>query len=156
MSIVLTSHKQIISWNDYASSNYIGPIRAQGVTQAGAGVYVDSTHSHDGWRMILPYYIKAFKAGVRSITVDTEGASFWYRTTSKNTCSNGGTSCAPPSANGKGAGEKCVNDSIYVVTALKQAKTISVSVGTGKVGPASRPPQGSTFMRCRSQAAKAR
>ena len=52
---------QIISWNDYGESHYIGPIRPSGVV-SGAW-YVDSNHAHTGWTAFLPHYIAAYKAG---------------------------------------------------------------------------------------------
>ncbi|KAH8146185.1 uncharacterized protein LAJ45_09883 [Morchella importuna] len=71
---VLPQYVEIITWNDYGESHYIGPIRSQGIV-SGAEVYVNNM-PHDAWRFILPYYIAAYKAGTRDVTVPTEGLCF--------------------------------------------------------------------------------
>ncbi|SLM37963.1 alpha--glucanase [Lasallia pustulata] len=48
---------EIISWNDYGESHYIGPIRSPGIP-SGAARYVDNM-PHDDWRAFLPFYIAA-------------------------------------------------------------------------------------------------
>ncbi|KAF7182431.1 hypothetical protein CNMCM7691_002001 [Aspergillus felis] len=50
---------QILSWNDYGETHYIGPIHEEGVPE-GALRYV-SGHPHDAWRTFLPHYIDAYR-----------------------------------------------------------------------------------------------
>ena len=57
---------QIISWNDYGESHYIGPIRPSGIPQ-GAQWYVDAdTTPHATWLDLLPHYIHAYKQAATS------------------------------------------------------------------------------------------
>jgi hypothetical protein len=44
---------EMLTWNDYGESHYIGPIRAAGIP-AGAKWYVQN-NPHDAWRIQLPY-----------------------------------------------------------------------------------------------------
>ncbi|RPB11294.1 glycoside hydrolase [Morchella conica CCBAS932] len=122
---VLPQYVEIITWNDYGESHYIGPIRSQGIV-SGAEVYVNNM-PHDAWRFILPYYIAAYKAGTRDVTVPTEGAMFWYRTTPKAVCGDGSTTCG--NAGTGGSAVNCVRDSVFVVTASNTATSVEVTIG---------------------------
>ncbi|OJD22393.1 hypothetical protein ACJ73_06261 [Blastomyces percursus] len=51
---------QIISWNDYGESHYIGPIREPGIPQGAANYVV--RNPHDAWRTLLPVYISSYKS----------------------------------------------------------------------------------------------
>lgn len=103
----------------------MGPIRSQSIV-AGAEVYVNNM-PHDAWRFILPYYIAAYKAGTRNVPIPTQGAVFWYRTTPKSVCSNGGTTC--DNSGTQGGAERCVRDSVFVVSASSTPVTVSVRIG---------------------------
>jgi len=81
---------------------------------------------HKDWQFILPYYIAAYKAGVRPPSVGTQGAVFYYRTTPKGTCSDGGTTCHP---NGGVSATQCTTDTVNVITAVDTATTVTVSIG---------------------------
>lgn len=82
---------------------------------------------HDAWRFTLPYYIDAYKAGTRNIPIASEGAVFWYRTTPKNVCSDGGTTCDVSGSGGSAA--NCVRDSVFVISASNSPTTVSISIG---------------------------
>jgi hypothetical protein len=86
---------QIISWNDFGESHYIGPLDTR---QYAA---FDSDHGkapynyahdvpHNGWRKFLPFVIDMYKSGTSRIT--TESVVTWYRKSSavNPACSNGG------------------------------------------------------------------
>ncbi|KZS88876.1 hypothetical protein SISNIDRAFT_432302 [Sistotremastrum niveocremeum HHB9708] len=51
---------EIITWNDYGESHYIGPIEG---AQPNSQAWVDG-FDHTGWLAITSYYAKAFKTGV--------------------------------------------------------------------------------------------
>ncbi|RAH87503.1 hypothetical protein BO86DRAFT_300109 [Aspergillus japonicus CBS 114.51] len=91
---------EIISWNDFGESHYIGPIQASGSALA------DSTYTafgtgeapynyvldmpHDGWRVFLPWLADTYKQNISSIT--QEGVQAWYRRNVGGECaSDGGT-----------------------------------------------------------------
>jgi len=86
---------QIISWNDFGESHYIGPLdsRQYGAFGPNAGKapynYVLGM-PHDGWRETLPFYISMFKSGTASI--NQERLVGWYRTHKNGQCGDGGTS----------------------------------------------------------------
>lgn len=96
---------EIISWNDYGETHYIGPIYEDGIPD-GASRYV-SNHPHDAWRLLLPHYIAAYKSGngghlrgmrsrasaVRRIkSADPEDKIvYWYRSNPSTSGSSGGT-----------------------------------------------------------------
>lgn len=110
--------------NDYGESHYICDTYEQQIV-AGAKPYVDG-FPHQAFRFVLPYYIAAFKAGKRDVSlIKTEGAIFWYRTTPATICSDGGTTCG---SNGPAA-ETCTKDTVNIMTAFKKATTITVKVG---------------------------
>ncbi|KAF6812686.1 glycosyl hydrolase family 18 [Colletotrichum sojae] len=83
---------QIISWNDYGESHYIGPLDD---TQYEAFDVGDAPYNyvknmpHDGWRDHLPYLIDLYKTGTASFT--KESMVTWFRTSLSDTCADGGT-----------------------------------------------------------------
>ncbi|KAK4215931.1 family 71 glycoside hydrolase [Rhypophila decipiens] len=83
---------QIISWNDFGESHYIGPIVEKALYALDIGKapfdFVTSRH-HDGWRFFLPFLIQLAKTG--RATVGTQGVVTWFRRTGARTCGNGGT-----------------------------------------------------------------
>ena len=63
---------EIISWNDYGESHYIGPIidKALGALTYGEAPFDYVTgYPHDGWRSLLPFYIDMYM--VRAILPST-------------------------------------------------------------------------------------
>ncbi|KAK8045050.1 hypothetical protein PG993_005074 [Apiospora rasikravindrae] len=89
---VKPDYVEIITWNDFGESHYIGPLdsRQYGPFQGGKAPYnyVEGL-SHDGWRLFLPYLIKQYKTG--SASIDKEGLVTWYRTQPGKACATGGT-----------------------------------------------------------------
>ena len=60
---------EILTWNDYGESSYIGPV--EGALPAGSDVWVDG-FDHDGINVLTKYYATAFKTGsYPAITKDT-------------------------------------------------------------------------------------
>lgn len=80
---------EIITWNDYGESHYIGPIHEGGVP-SGSMRYVKDV-SHDAFRQMLPGFIDAFKAGKSSVQPTDERLCFWYRPSLKSGGSADGT-----------------------------------------------------------------
>ena len=83
---------EIISWNDYGESHYIGPLddrqyEAFDIGRAPFNYVKDMPH--DGWRETLPYFISMYKTG--SALVDQERLVTWYRVNKNGACSDGGT-----------------------------------------------------------------
>jgi len=67
---------QIVTWNDYGESHYIGPIPDPSEIPTGSAPYVLSS-PHESWRALLPYYISKYKGTAYTIVRDQ--MTFWYR-----------------------------------------------------------------------------
>ncbi|KAJ5998516.1 hypothetical protein N7451_006326 [Penicillium sp. IBT 35674x] len=84
---------EIISWNDYGESHYIGPLydKAMEAFQIGEAPFNYVTDMpHDGWRETLPFWIDMYKSGSAEVTEEKIVA--WYRTSPAAACGSGGTS----------------------------------------------------------------
>ncbi|KAJ6014734.1 hypothetical protein N7540_009325 [Penicillium herquei] len=83
---------EIISWNDYGESHYIGPIRENALAALDIGQaqydYVTG-FPHDAWRDMLPFLINLYKTGSASMGSDL--ATYWYYPNPIDSCSVGGT-----------------------------------------------------------------
>ena len=119
--------KQILTWNDFGESHYIGPITNASGIPDGALKYVDNM-PHDHWRNLLPYYIKAYKSG-GAPAVDTERVQVWYRPSPTTVGSSDGTlGNAPwePKINANAV----VQDKVFFTALVKAASTVSVQIGS--------------------------
>jgi len=82
---MLISHRsqvdiaQIITWNDYGESSYIGPIEGD---QPNSQAWTNS-FPHDGWLKMTRYYANAFKSGAYP-TVTEDSVYIWSRPHSKD------------------------------------------------------------------------
>ena len=84
---------QIISWNDYGESHYIGPLydHAMEAFDIGAAPFNYATDMpHDGWRATIPFWADMYKHGMAEVTEETIIA--WYRLTPGAACASGRTS----------------------------------------------------------------
>ncbi|KAK7429859.1 Glucan endo-1,3-alpha-glucosidase agn1 [Neonectria magnoliae] len=69
---------QIISWNDYGESHYIGGVRKSPPFEHKDNFYdYIENMTHDGWRKTLPAWISLWKKG--TTTVAKEEVAMWYR-----------------------------------------------------------------------------
>jgi glucan endo-1,3-alpha-glucosidase len=129
---------EIVTWNDYGESHYIGPIVSNGIPYnpsvpgVNAHTYVDGM-PHDHWRDTLPYYIQQYKAAMGSgsaPSVSTETLSYWYRLAPKGSGSDNGVTgndcayqtCYTP--------EQIVQDEVFV-TALIESLPAEVHIQIG-------------------------
>ncbi|BFZ57142.1 Glucan endo-1,3-alpha-glucosidase agn1 [Savitreella phatthalungensis] len=113
---------EIITWNDYGESSYIGPI-------TGATPY-DSTinsaqwvngHDHTAWLDLTAYYIQAYKQGAL-FTPSSNKLFMWYRTQSKNAAASADPYGQPTNSN-------FASDNIYLTVLLTSPATVTVSQG---------------------------
>ncbi|KAJ9367746.1 CAZyme family GH71 and CBM24 [Paecilomyces variotii] len=84
---------EIVSWNDYGESHYIGPLydKAMEAFTIGKAPFNYATNMpHDGWRLTLPFWIDMYKKGTAEVT--EEHIVAWYRLTPAAACDSGGTS----------------------------------------------------------------
>ncbi|CAK5284108.1 unnamed protein product [Mycena citricolor] len=126
---------EIITWNDYGESHYIGPLHSSSFAAFSIGNapynYADGM-PHDGWRAFLPYLIATYKTGKATITQELLTA--WFRLTPGTACADGGTTGNtasqlqleyPPA--------QIVQDKIYFAALLAAEVAPSVTVGGSAV-----------------------
>lgn len=123
---------EILTWNDFGESHYIGPLH-----ESEFGLFTDGQAPynyvegmpHDGWRAFLPYLIQQYKTG-NAPPVSSEGLSTWYRVNPNNACSNGGTT-----GNDPGHGQQVldptavVQDRVFYSALLGSSADVTVSIG---------------------------
>ncbi|KAL4938729.1 hypothetical protein BDV06DRAFT_225700 [Aspergillus oleicola] len=124
---------EILTWNDYGESHYIGPVRdnATGVIAEGAPFdYVDDM-PHDGWRGVLPFLIEKYKKGVNSeVEVQEENLSAWYRLSPASACGGGKTSGNSPSSHQTlMKPEQVLEDKVFYSALLDGNADVMVSIG---------------------------
>jgi glucan endo-1,3-alpha-glucosidase len=110
---------QIVTWNDYGESHYIGPIIEEGIPQgpgADARPYVNNM-PHDAWRNLLPYYITCYKNNGSAPAVSNEKIQYWYRLT--------------PAAAGRTDGVTGSNGPIYDPTTIVQDRIFITALTNG-------------------------
>lgn len=140
---------EIITWNDYGETHYIGPIHEQGIPE-GAADYV-AGNPHDAWRKLLPYYIDAYKSGNVSSISQTDNATtsnslslkfnaeapavdaltYWYRLNPSDAGSSGGTT-----GNNPAMGQPVLNpgavsqDKVFVTAVVTAPSEVTIQIGT--------------------------
>ncbi|CAG7976258.1 unnamed protein product [Penicillium salamii] len=126
---------EIISWNDYGESHYIGPLHDDAYATfeiGGASYNYAADYPHDGWRDFLPFVIDLYKTG--KTNVKTEGVTAWYRQAPGKACKNGGTM-----GNTETHGQKLIpptdvlQDEVFYSALLHSAIAVDVAVEIGGV-----------------------
>ncbi|KAK6977361.1 glycoside hydrolase [Favolaschia claudopus] len=121
---------ELISWNDFGESHYIGPLHperpsvyAQSGNPDGAIQWAPG-FPHDAWRKIITPYIAAYKTG-GPVTISTaqENIVYWYRPHPK------GLSCSDPFL-GPPTGQSFPSDGIWAATLLASPATITITSGS--------------------------
>lgn len=113
---------EIISWNDYGESHYIGPVRREALEAFGIGQapFPYGELPHDEWRSILPFVIDMYKNNHSTVT--TELATAWYRTAPAQLCSFDGTTANTASQiQIEFAPYEVLEDAIYYAAVLTEA-----------------------------------
>ncbi|KAK2007688.1 hypothetical protein LZ32DRAFT_666618 [Colletotrichum eremochloae] len=130
---------QIISWNDFGESHYIGPLYVEGdsyeafkVGQAPFNYALDMPH--DGWRDLLPFTIDLYKTGIA--TVSQEKLVAWYRLTSSQAgCDDGWTTGNTVSQlQLEFWPHEVAQDRIFYSALLAENKPVTVTVGGVDLG----------------------
>ncbi|RAH45992.1 glycoside hydrolase family 71 protein [Aspergillus brunneoviolaceus CBS 621.78] len=112
---------EIISWNDYGESHYIGPYAANH-SDDGSSKWAKGM-PHDAWRDLYQPYIAAYKSGAATPRIEKDSLVYWYRPTPK------GVSC-PEDNLGPPNGISMLGDSIFVATMLTSPATLTVTSGS--------------------------
>ncbi|KAL5001730.1 glycoside hydrolase [Aspergillus recurvatus] len=125
------AYVEILTWNDYGESHYIGPVRdnATGAIAEGAPFDYVSGMEHDGWRSMLPYLVARYKSG-KDVGVEEEVLSVWYRLSPADACNPGKTS--GNSENSHQAAMRpgdVLQDRIFYSALLEEDADVVVAVG---------------------------
>ncbi|KAF9265530.1 glycoside hydrolase family 71 protein [Marasmius fiardii PR-910] len=127
---------EIVTWNDYGESHYIGPLASKH-TDDGASKWINDM-PHIGWLEMSKPFIAAYKAGSNSVNsfITDEKLVYWYRITPKDlNCDSTDTTMGPANNasgnyfNGRPNGYETMTDQVFVVPLLKSAGTIQVNSG---------------------------
>ncbi|KAJ5718656.1 alpha-1-3-glucanase/mutanase [Penicillium malachiteum] len=127
---------EIVTWNDYGESHYIGPLKSPH-TDDGASRWVNDM-PHDGWLEISKPFIAAFKDGASSPDsyITDDQLIYWYRPAPRDQNCDATDTCMVPANNGSGNyfigrpdGWQSMQDSVFVVTLLKSPASIEVNSG---------------------------
>ncbi|KAH7104525.1 glycoside hydrolase family 71 protein [Auriculariales sp. MPI-PUGE-AT-0066] len=117
---------QVITWNDFGESHYIGPLHPNKPDVYAGGengaVRWVSGMPHDGLRDVAAIYIDAYKRGASAPTVTRDELVAYYRPNPKDTeCSD---------AVGRPTGSELVSDSVFVIAMLTQPGTVVIKSGS--------------------------
>ncbi|KAK0707632.1 glycosyl hydrolase family 71-domain-containing protein [Lasiosphaeris hirsuta] len=127
---------EIITWNDYGESHYIGPLSSPHGDDGNSKWVNDMPH--DGWLDMAKPFIAAFKAGATTVNnyITDDQLVYWYRPTPKNiNCDATDTTMADannPNGDyfkGRPNGYDTVEDVVFVVSLLKTAGQVTVISG---------------------------
>ncbi|KAG2040412.1 glycoside hydrolase family 71 protein [Suillus americanus] len=113
---------EIVTWNDYGESHYIGDINPNVYLGTQAPLYVDG-FTHAAWRDVAQYYISWFKTG-SAPTITKDEVVFWYRAWPKAV--NCSTGSLPRNA-------AYPEDAVFALAMLKDTATITLAIGSNTV-----------------------
>jgi glucan endo-1,3-alpha-glucosidase len=123
---VLTIFRRIVSWNDFGTSHYIGPIHFKSEVPAASVQYLQS---HDAWRDSLPYYIAKYKRNTQ-YSIGEEQVTYWYI----RSPTSGGSTCGVVGNNALDgqtelSANAVVEDGIFFSALLVENATVSLKIG---------------------------
>ncbi|KAJ5621567.1 mutanase, partial [Penicillium herquei] len=121
---------EIISWNDYGESHYIGPLydyamEAFKIGKAPSNFAKDMPH--DGWRTSLPFLIDIYTGGTAEVT--EEHLVTWYRLSPGASCDGGTTRNTASQLQVEFPPSQIVQDRIFYSALLVEHADVSVFVG---------------------------
>ncbi|KAL3483274.1 alpha-1,3-glucanase/mutanase [Aspergillus germanicus] len=127
---------EIITWNDYGESHYIGPLSSRH-NDDGASKWVNDM-PHDGWMDMSKPFIAAYKNGATSVDnyITEDLLVYWYRPAPRNVNCDATDTCMLPANNASGNyfygrpdGWETLEDAVFVVTTLTEPATVTVNSG---------------------------
>ncbi|PSS06984.1 carbohydrate-binding module family 24 protein [Amorphotheca resinae ATCC 22711] len=127
---------EIITWNDYGESHYIGPLSSPHYDDGNSKWTNDMPH--DGWLDMAKPFIAAFHAGATSVDpyITSDQLIYWYRPTLRGLDCDA-TDTTMVAANnasgnyfeGRPNGWEDMEDSVFVVALLTSPGTVTVTSG---------------------------
>ncbi|RFU74367.1 glycoside hydrolase family 71 [Trichoderma arundinaceum] len=128
---------EIITWNDYGESHYIGPLSSKHGDDGNSKWTNDMTHN--GWLDLSKPFIAAYKNADSNVAnyIQNEQIVYWYRRNLKTlNCDATDTTSNHPANNASGNyfegipnGWQDMDDAVYAVALLKSAGTLTVTSG---------------------------
>ncbi|KAH8821326.1 glycoside hydrolase family 71 protein, partial [Xylogone sp. PMI_703] len=122
---------EIVTWNDYGESHYVGPLRDNAMelfTIGEASYNYAENMPHDAWRLTLPFSIDMYVKN--STTINEEAVVFWYRPQPAQACSDGQTTGNTASQlQVEFSATEVVQDKVFYTALLGSSASVSVSVG---------------------------
>ncbi|KAK0753741.1 glycosyl hydrolase family 71-domain-containing protein [Schizothecium vesticola] len=132
---------QILTWNDYGESHYIGPVREKALglfEAAGAGVNYVRGMEHEGWRAMLGFWIARYKGGATiqaaaaGGAVEEERLAVSYRRYPCSACADGqttggnrnfGETVVPP--------QQLMEDAVFYSVSLNGVEDVTATIVIG-------------------------
>lgn len=111
------------------------------LTQAAGSSELNASHRpHNGWLEMAKPFISAYKAGSKSVSVNEDKIIYWYRPNPKSiNCDSTDTTMGPGGGgspgnyfNGKPDGAETMDDSVLVVSLLKEAGIVRINSGNNE------------------------
>ncbi|KAJ5988722.1 Alpha-1-3-glucanase/mutanase [Penicillium waksmanii] len=127
---------EIITWNDYGESHYVGPLSSPHGDDGNSKWAMDMPHN--GWLDMAKPFIAAFKAGSTSPEhfVQEDQLVYWYRPTKRDvncdatdTTMGGANNASGNFFIGRPNGWESMKDEVFVVSLLKSAAQVHVQSG---------------------------
>ncbi|KAJ6464096.1 mutanase [Mycena sanguinolenta] len=128
---------EIITWNDYGESHYVGPLSSTHEDD-GASKWANDM-PHDSWLDMAKPFIAAYHAGATSVNsfITQDQIIYWYRPTlSTLDCDDTDTTANTPANNASGNyfegrpnGWQSMSDSVFVITLLTSPGDLTVTSG---------------------------
>jgi len=146
---ILPEFVEIVTWNDFGESHYIGPIVEAGIpsaSNADARPYVNG-YPHQAWLETLSYQIAAYKHAYNSanaapsVSSGNEKIVYWYRTSPASAGSTDVTGNDCKSSINTGGYQTCyspsqiLEDGVFAIVLASQARTATIQIGSN--GPQS-------------------
>ncbi|MCJ1231536.1 hypothetical protein MMC12_008213 [Toensbergia leucococca] len=131
-----SQYLEIITWNDYGESHYIGPLSSPH-TDDGSSKWVNDM-PHGGWLDMAKPFIAAYHAGAKTVDnfIEQDQIIYWYRpTTQSPNCDSTDNTMGQVAASvvdythGRPDGSEDMQDQVFVVTLLKSPGTIKITSG---------------------------
>jgi hypothetical protein len=133
---VKPEYVQILTWNDFGESHYIGPVHEKQLALFNYGqapINYARNMPHDAWRKFLPFYIDVYKNDGRVPTnVGQEGVVAYYRIAPARACPSGGTTGNNPN-HGQTVlpPEEVLSDNVFFAALLNTNRGVEVTVSIG-------------------------
>ncbi|KAK3942619.1 glycosyl hydrolase family 71-domain-containing protein [Diplogelasinospora grovesii] len=130
---------EIVTWNDYGESHYIGPLDSMHYDDGNSKWVNDMPH--DGWLDMAKPFIAAYHAGADKVDefVKEDQIIYWYRPTLKTLDCDTTDTTMVTANNGSGNyfqgrpnGVETMEDSVFVVSLLTSKGSITVTSGDNK------------------------